>query len=343
LDIKVSIIIPVYNAEKYLEECITSLLNQTLQECEFIFINDGSVDESKHLIESYQELDSRLILINQENEGVSAARNRGLQRAVGEYIGFVDADDYIEKDMFGVLYDSAKQHECDLVISNFEGETEGQKVNMTYPFEANVLLDKEYIKRELLPYFIKSDNLNAVWTKIFKTKVIKEYNVTFPEKVALGEDGMFNLLFLSYASTAKYINFTGYHYREVVGSATRNIVEKDYFNRAIEVYNLELPVTIVRQIDKGEIQQLKSIKLIKSVMGYIHLYFTPAENFGLLQRFTYIRNMIRNQCVQGSLPIFYREHYSSLGRYEKFVLAMINQKSTVGLYLATTYSRIRNR
>src|SRR6476646_4070363 len=95
---KVSVIIPVYNAGKYITRCIESLLNQTLQECEFIFINDGSIDDSREIIEGYKQVDDRIILINQVNQGVSIARNKGLYLAAGEYVGFVDADDCIEKD-----------------------------------------------------------------------------------------------------------------------------------------------------------------------------------------------------------------------------------------------------
>ncbi|MES9697320.1 glycosyltransferase [Bacillus sp. JJ927] len=103
-----SVIIPVYNAEKYITQCIESLLNQTLRECEFIFINDGSTDNSEKIIEDYKKINDRITLINQENQGVSIARNRGLDVSTGEYVGFVDADDYIEKDMYEMLYNAAK-------------------------------------------------------------------------------------------------------------------------------------------------------------------------------------------------------------------------------------------
>ena len=93
---KISIIIPVYNSEKYLEECIISLLNQTLKECEFIFINDGSTDNSYNICKEYERKDGRIVLINQENRGVSTARNIGMTRAQGDYITFVDSDDYVD-------------------------------------------------------------------------------------------------------------------------------------------------------------------------------------------------------------------------------------------------------
>lgn len=340
---KVSIIVPVYNAEPYIAECIESLLCQTLQECEFIFINDGSKDKSRCIIESYQKNDARIRLINQENQGVSTARNRGLHTASGEYVGFVDADDYIDQDMYETLYSSAKHDDCDAVISNLESEMEGHKMSIKYSFPVNKALDRDYIQQHILPYFLKSDNLNTAVNKIYRNKVIRDHYVEFPEKVALGEDGMFNMQFMSHAATVKYIDYTGYHYREVVGSATRNISRQDYFGRALEVFNMELPETYIGQIDEGKVRHFKSIKLINSVISYIHIYFTPSNGIGFRQRYTYIRNMISNPHVREALPVYTNEAYGKLGRYEKLIVDLITRKSIIGLYCTTAYSRFRNK
>ncbi|MFP3123365.1 glycosyltransferase [Ectobacillus funiculus] len=340
---KVSVIIPVYNAERYITQCIESLLSQTLLECEFIFVNDGSKDNSRQIIENYTKLDDRVKLINQKNQGVSIARNVGLLSAIGEYVGFVDADDYIERDMYEILYNSAKQSDCDIVVSNFESEIEGHTVITKYPFPVDTVLKRDYIEEEILPYFLKTDDLNTACNKIYRNKVIKENNVKFPDKVALGEDGMFNMRFFSNATIMKYIDYTGYHYREVVGSATRNISEKDYFSRALEVYNLELPEIYSGRTDKEKVRQLKSIKLLNSVISYIHIYFMPSKDVSFNKRYKYVKNMIGNKHIRESLPIYYSELYSALGRYEKCVIDLIKRKSTLGLYCVTVYSRFRNR
>ena len=340
---KVSVIIPVYNAEKYIVECIESLLSQTLQECEFIFVNDGSNDNSREIIQKYQKLDNRIKLINQKNQGVSIARNVGLSMAAGEYVGFVDADDYIEKDMYEVLYNSAKENNCDVVVSNFESELEGHKIITKYSFPLNTVLEKDYIEQELLQYFLKKDDLNTTCNKIYKNKVIRENNVNFPEKIALGEDGMFNMQFFSYASTMKYVDYTGYHYKEVAGSATRNISEKDYFKRALEVYRLQLPEIYTGKVDQVKMWQLKSIKLVNSVMSYIHIYFSPSKDISFSKRYKYVKKMINHTELRNALSIYYRENYSTLGRYEKFLVSMIKRKLIIGLYCTTAYSRFRNK
>ncbi|NOU97341.1 glycosyltransferase [Paenibacillus sp. LMG 31456] len=340
---KVSVIIPVYNANTYIAECIESLLCQTLQECEFIFINDGSIDNSRQIIESYMNSSTRIKLINQENQGVSMARNKGLQLAAGEYIGFVDADDCIKPDMYETLYHAAKLDDCDVVISNFESELEGHKVINHYPFPTDTVLSRGFIEEEILPYFIKTDNLNTVWNKVYKNEIIRSNKVSFPDKVALGEDGMFNVRFFSYAVHMKYIEYSGYYYREVAGSATRNLKENDYFKRALEVFNLELPELHTSNLDKTKIKQLKSAKLIQNVMSYIHIYFTPSAELSFHQRYTYVKNMISNKYVREALAAYYSEGYRNSGRYEKFITDMIRSKSTVGLYCVTTYSRLRNK
>jgi glycosyltransferase involved in cell wall biosynthesis len=343
MSIKVSVIIPVYNAEKYLVDCIESLLSQTLKECEFIFINDGSIDNSLEILKKYKKKDGRIILVDQENQGVSSARNNGLRVAIGEFVGFVDADDYIEEDMYEVLYNSAKLAGTDVVISNFENEIEGKKVIIKYPFLLNDKLNKEYIELEVLPYFIRTDNLNTVCNKIFSNQIIIRNKIQFPEKVTLGEDGLFNITFFYHATSMMYINYSGYHYRDVNGSATRNILEKDYFSRALEVYSLKFPERYIQKIDKKRIHQLKSIKLIQSVMSYIHVYFTPSKDVSFKFRYKYVKNMVNNQYVKEALTIYLVETNSYLGWYENCIINLIKRKSTFGLYCMTAYSRLRNR
>jgi glycosyltransferase involved in cell wall biosynthesis len=341
MSIKVSVIIPVYNAEKYLAGCIESLLRQTLKECEFIFVNDGSRDSSREILEEYKKSDSRMILINQENQGVSIARNNGIKIASGDYLGFVDADDYIEKDMYEKLYCTAKQHNCDITISNFESHLNGHKVIIDYPFPMNKLLNRQYITRELLPYFIKAENLNSVCNKIYRQSLVNEHKVRFPEKVALGEDGMFNIQCFSRAASVIYLDYIGYFYREVEGSATRSFLEKDYFNRALEIYLMDLPEEITVEVGLEDLRKFKSIKLINSVKGC--LFTTLSTELRFVDKYNYMKKMVTNEYVKNALEIYINELYEKLGRYERFVVRMMKFHSILGLYAATSYSRLRNK
>jgi glycosyltransferase involved in cell wall biosynthesis len=340
---KVSVIVPVYNAEKYLVPCIESLISQTLEECEFIFINDGSQDGSAGIIERFAKLDSRIRLVHQENQGVSMARNHGLRLAVGEYVGFVDADDYIENDMYKTLYFTAKEEDYDAVMSIFETEVAGHKVLTTYPFPVDTKLTREYIEQEILTYLLKSDQMNTVWNKVYKRKLIVDHEVQFPKDIALGEDGIFNMRFFIYAQLVTQKNYMGYHYRDVDGSATRNILEKDYFKRALEVYGMDMPETDSFTIPPKEVKELKSTKLIKSVMANIHVYLNPTKKISFIQRVAYVTQMVNHPIVSEALPLYYKQEYGNLSRYEKFITYMIQKKSIIGLYLCITYSRLRSK
>ncbi len=344
MEVKVSVVIPVYNAGPYIAQCIESLLNQTLQSCQFIFVNDGSLDDSAVTIDKYRKSDERVVLIEQKNQGVSAARNRGMDAATGEYIGFVDADDCIEEDMFERLYTAAKHSGADAAISNIEAEMDGKQVITKYPFPSNKKLGRDFIETELLPYFLKSDNLNAVWNKIYKTRIIKDNHIQFPDNIALGEDGIFNIRFFSIAHSFQYLDYAGYHYREVSGSATRNIIDKDYFKQALQVFAREFPENQLGGVlQKHKIEALKSIKLIHNVMAYIHLYLRPSNDLSFVSRYRYVRHMVGHRMVRNALPVFYRETYPSLGRYEKVLLHLIRGRSVIGLYCITAYSRLRTK
>ena len=125
-NIKVSVIVPVFNVESYLNESLDSILNQTLKDIEIICINDGSTDNSLDILETYSKKDKRIKIISKENEGQGVARNVGLDNAQGEYISFVDSDDFIKRDMLEKLYNKAENNDLDLVmckVSSFDNET----------------------------------------------------------------------------------------------------------------------------------------------------------------------------------------------------------------------------
>ncbi len=113
---KVSIIVPVYNVEKYLKRCLDSLISQTLKDIEIICVNDGSKDNSDKILEEYARKDSRIIIINQENQGISVARNNGMDIAKGKYVGFVDSDDWVDSDFFEKLYNAAEKNNAQMAV-----------------------------------------------------------------------------------------------------------------------------------------------------------------------------------------------------------------------------------
>lgn len=343
MNIKVSVIIPVYNCEKYIAECIESLIGQTLKECEFIFVNDGSSDKSKEIIEGYSQNDSRIKIINQENGGVSVARNTGLKNSVGEYIGFVDGDDCVDCDYYEKLYEVAKTNSCEIVICDWKSELKGNKNRLNLPFIRDKVLDKRYIEKEVYPFLIESDKLNSVCNKIFNNKMIKENKVIFPVGVELGEDGAFNVRAITYATNVYYLDLCGYYYREVEGSATRNVIKKDYFKRALNVYKNRLKEYEEWTIEEEKIEELKAIKFLNTIIALTYIYFVPNENNKLKDRYKYIKKMINNDEVSDAINKYYEEISYGKGKYEMNIINSIKNKNTFCIYALTLYSRLRNR
>lgn len=167
--VKVSIIVPVYNVDKYLEKCLDSLINQTLKDIEIICVNDGSTDTSQKILEKYSKKDNRITIINQDNAGLSVARNSGIDIAKGEYIGFVDSDDWIDSDFYEKLYNSAKNNDADIVVASIIRYRKcAQKYRVKYTNEKVYTDLQDKISACSIP------KICYVWNKLYKNEIIKD-------------------------------------------------------------------------------------------------------------------------------------------------------------------------
>jgi glycosyltransferase involved in cell wall biosynthesis len=339
----VSVVIPVYNAEKYVEKCIESLVQQTLISTEYIFVNDGSTDESLKVLELYQKQDSRIKVVNQLNQGVSAARNAGLHIATGNYIGFVDADDYVAKDMFQKLYETAITSNTDIVASNFNVEQEGVWSQSKSCFPTENVFDKEYIQNEICSFIIQKDDLNSCCTKIFKRNLIELNSILFPVGVTHAEDAMFVLNAFTKAEKVIFIDYSGYYYREVQGSASRDIVSKDYFKNALAIYSLDYKKSFNLILDTEVINKLKAVRFIDTIIALLHIYFKPNAAISFGNKYKYVKKMIHNTEVQKAISYYWDDLNEGANAYKRFILQSIKSKSMIRIMLATAYSNYRNK
>ncbi len=165
-EIDLSIIIPVYNVEKYVGECLQSLVDQTVDNYEIIIVNDGSEDRTLEICKEFEEKYDFIKIISQEFKGPGAARNIGIRNSVGKYIGFVDSDDYVKKDMFKKLLDSAKKDDVDIVICNFMKYFEESK--KLIPFSLGLDENIIYTNEELMEAYLSSKINSLAWNKIYK-------------------------------------------------------------------------------------------------------------------------------------------------------------------------------
>ena len=185
--IKVSVIVPVYNTEKYLRRCLDSLVNQTLKEIEIIIINDCSTDNSKNILDEYEKKYQNIkVFHNKTNKGIGYNRNLGIKKASGEFIGFIDSDDWVEKNMFEKMYNKAKRDNLDLVICNYFRKLmkEDELIDIESDFNIKYFDNTSLEKSPNLLLYINT----APWNKLYKKELIE--NVKFPEDLKY-EDAVF--------------------------------------------------------------------------------------------------------------------------------------------------------
>lgn len=209
---KISVIIPVYNAEKYIANSLDSVLSQNFSDLEIICINDGSTDKSREILEQYQERDGRVKVISQKNSGGSAARNKGIEKSTGEYIMFLDSDDLYAKGIISEAYDRAIETDADIVFYNFTRfigkPTKMATVNKTVPGKELTIFTKEsYTDRFFNDFAI------ITWNKLVKKKVITDNNLQFNTKLSHNHDVDFSIRLMLAAKSYSWLNKIGYYYR----------------------------------------------------------------------------------------------------------------------------------
>lgn len=231
---KVSTILPVYNVESYLRQCLDSIIMQTLEDIEIICVNDGSTDNSLEILQEYKNKDSRIKIINQENRGQGVARNIALENITGDYIGFVDPDDYISPNMYKTLYETAIKHNCDIVEESFYIKNEIRNYLKKRKNKLNLPKNKTF-NYKVKKNYVFSPNL-AIWNKLYKTSFIKENDIKFFE-TKKGEDIIFTIKSRVLASKIVYIDNADYYYRikkDNVPKSYKNTSPIDELNRQIK-------------------------------------------------------------------------------------------------------------
>lgn len=192
---KISVVVPVYNAERYLKRCADSILSQTFRDFELILVNDGSTDLSGVICDSYAKADDRVRVIHKQNEGVSQARNDGIMRATGEYLAFSDSDDTVEPDWLETLYQRAGQTNADLVICNYSTVSASGKELRCHAFAEGEVLEGEALKLRLYQAIATCNDvgLYSLWNKLFRADVVRSGGLSFQKGMSLGEDMLFLL------------------------------------------------------------------------------------------------------------------------------------------------------
>lgn len=274
---KVSVIIPIYNEESYLKKCIDSVLKQTYHNIEVLLVNDGSTDNSFEICKKYAESDKRVIVLNQENMGVSAARNQGIRKSRGKYIVFVDSDDWIEAETIRNLIDIQSNYNYDLVIYGHYKDDLIAKKRDEYKQPKNIIKDKKDISY-LLSDLILTERLNALWNKMYKSSIIKNYNISFSEKLNIAEDLLFNFQYFMNVNSLFILGEPYYHYmvREEESLTTKYHPHKyEMLTKVNDYMQLELTT---RESYKAALQSTQHIRIKNIYSVFLDLLSKSSHN-----------------------------------------------------------------
>lgn len=238
----ISIIVPIYKVEKYIRQCIESIINQSFKDLEIILVDDGSPDNCPEICDEYADKDNRIKVIHKQNEGLIAARKSGLKTATGEYVSFVDGDDWIDTDMYKKVYQSINKYNPDCVITQFLFAFEDKNIKSDY------LLDKEYysredIENEIFPtmlfkgQYYRFGIFPNCWSKVFKRDILDKHLYDVDNRIRMGEDIAFTYPCLMECKSVSFIDEALYYYRQNPESMTAT-----YDDKLPEIYDLPYKV-----------------------------------------------------------------------------------------------------
>ena len=243
---KVSIIVPIYNVEKYLDRCMNSLVNQTLKDIEIIMVDDGSPDNCPKMCDEWAKKDSRIKVVHKKNGGLGYARNSGLDVATGEYVAFVDSDDFVKTEMYGQLYDQVEKTKADTIYCGFYKYWSADNIKEFKNVQRTTIFEGDGVTELALDFVGSPVNEKkdwkyemSAWHSLYSNEVIQKYHIRFrSEREILSEDIVFQELYLPHAKKVVYLSGPYYYYCfNNGGSLTHAMYDSSKYTRMISLYH----------------------------------------------------------------------------------------------------------
>lgn len=341
---KVSIVVPIYKVEKYLAQCVDSLIAQTLSEIEIILVDDGSPDKSGEIADQYAKNDSRIKVVHQKNAGLGPARNAGMKVASGKYIGFVDSDDWVKPGMFASLYEAAERTHADIVASGHCDWTNGEIVRVRrHPLAGKTIVGKDEIdkaRKNLYGYLPDETEIEAfpmsVWIAIYRRKMIEDHELHFINIIS--EDIIFNIPTYKCANIITFTSDVDYCYRKEEQSS----ITQSFSDNKLKKY--EDFLTKLSQLAVEENDEECMLRVKRKAMDCCRLYVGQVGNATIpykekqayldaFAKSTVIRHYWNNYPVR-CLPVQQRVFQKAMmaGNYG-FALFLNNVRQNIKKYL----------
>ncbi|MFS0638315.1 glycosyltransferase [Mesobacillus foraminis] len=276
---KVSIIVPVFNVEKYISRCLDSILNQSLGEIEIIAVNDGSTDSSLDIMKNFEAKDDRIKVINKRNGGVSSARNEGLSVAAGEFIGFVDPDDWVDENMYESLYKTAIENKAEIVMCSYIREFGSHSKEKDFNTADKVFYHGDEVRTKMMRRLVGPlkeeignpellDAWGTVWSKLYSADLILKNGLCFSDLKEIGtnEDSLFNVQAFYYANSFCFINEPYYHYWRVNEGSVTTGYKPALFEQWFNLYN-RLETFLEEKEMEAEYYQALNNRVCLNILG----------------------------------------------------------------------------
>ncbi|MGL6107825.1 glycosyltransferase [Romboutsia sp.] len=333
-DNMISIIIPVYNAETYLEECLTSIKNQTFKDLEVLLVDDGSSDNSKGIIDKFMDKDNRFKYFYQKNSGVSAARNLGIDKAQGKYITFVDADDWLDATMYDTILSKMEANQSQMALCSYVREyphlNKSEKEDL--PFKNKSLFLNEEVQSIVLYEMLgkkalrNTSIMGSVWRLVFSREFVLNNTLQFDRSIKVGEDLLFSISALKKCTNLTVVDEPFYHYRFTPGSAMLKYRPNQWeighgFNKKFREAVQGLPM--------DDINELIAFDLIRAALGSSESVCKPENKNNATAKLKQIKEI----CKTPDLVTYMKYiDFSKVSSKDKLKINFLKYKFPIGLY-----------
>ena len=300
---EISIIVPIYNAEKFIDGCMQSIYAQTFTDYEIILVNDGSSDNSAEICQKYRDLDSRVTYLEKENGGAGSARNMGMKAAKGRYLAFPDVDDSFEPEMYEELYALADSKDYDVVFSGVKYYKQTENGNV-YDREQNIeavsFLNREDCRKNIMTFFPTTTIFDVPWNKLYKRSVAAENSIVFPD-IRRCQDAAFNLEFFNCVNSAASINKAYYHYMENTQSDVQRKFPKDYFDISMIYYQRLIQIISSWGMYSGDIKRHYDTTVVISAYKAMEMFDNPRWGLSKEEQKQYVITILNRADLRGLL------------------------------------------